>query len=352
MPGDSASSDARQSGRLARAVERILFGAALLANSPAMKTVFATAALLLLSVAARAADPMGDPTKVTLKTTPVAAGISMIEGADGFAGGNVGVSVGADGVFIVDDELQPMTPKLKVALAALSKKPVRFVINTHWHADHTGGNGGLAAAGAILVAHDNVRKRLSVDQFMEFMGQKKTIPASPPGALPVVTFGDDITLHLNGDEVHVFHVPPAHTDGDAIVHFKKANVVHAGDTFVATYPFVDVGSGGQFEGFIAAADRLLAICDDNTKIIPGHGPIMGRADLQAWRDMLIQVRDRVGKLVAGKKTLEQIKAAKPTAEFDAKWGQGFIKADDLVDAVYKTRPAATDKPAGGKRPKK
>lgn len=316
-----------------------------------MKIAFVSA-LMLVSTAAFAASPMGDPSKVTLKTTPVAGSVSMIEGADGFAGGNVGVSVGDDGVFIIDDELLPMTPKLKVALAALSKKPVRFVINTHWHMDHTGGNGGLAAAGAIVVAHDNVRKRLSVDQFMEMMGQKKTIPASPPAALPVVTFGEDITLHLNGDEVHVFHVPPAHTDGDAIVHFKKANVVHAGDTFVSSYPFVDISSGGQFEGFITAAERLLAICDDGTKIIPGHGPVMGRADLQAWRDMLVQVRDRVGKLVAGKKTLEQIKAAKPTAEFDARWGQGYIKADDLVEAVYRTRPPAADKAAGGKRPKK
>jgi cyclase len=308
--------------------------------------------LLLLSVTASAAPPMGDPAKVTLKTTPVAGGISMIEGADGFAGGNVGVSVGDDGLFIIDDELQPMTPKLKVALAALSGKPVRFVINTHWHGDHTGGNGGLAAMGAIVVAHDNVRKRLSVDQFVEFMGQKRTIAASPPAALPVVTFGEDITLHLNGDEVHIFHVPPAHTDGDAIVHFKKANVVHAGDTFTSSYPIVDTSSGGQFEGFITAADRLLAICDDHTKIIPGHGPVMGRADLQAWRDMLVQVRDRVGKLVAAKKTLEEIKAAKPTAEFDARWGQGYIKADDLVEAVFKTRPPEAEKAAGGKRHKK
>jgi cyclase len=316
-----------------------------------MKSVIVSA-LLLLSLAASAAPPMGDPAKVSLKTTPVAGGISMIEGADGFAGGNVGVSVGDDGVFIIDDELQPMTPKLKVALAALSGKPVRFVINTHWHADHTGGNAGLAAVGAIVVAHDNVRKRLSVDQVVEFLGQKKTIPASPPGALPVVTFGEDITLHLNGDEVHIFHVPPAHTDGDAIVHFKKANVVHAGDTFTSSYPIVDTSSGGQFEGFITAANRLLAICDDHTKIIPGHGPLLGRADLQAWRDMLVQVRDRVGKLVAAKKTLDEIKAAKPTAEFDARWGQGYIKADDLVEAVVKTRPPEAEKAAGGKRHKK
>lgn len=317
-----------------------------------MKTALVSILVLLSAAASAAPPPMGDPTKVSLKTTPIVPGIYMVEGADGFAGGNVGVSVGDDGVFIIDDELQPMTQKLKAALGSLSKKPVRFVINTHWHADHTGGNGGLAATGAILVAHDNVRKRLSVDQVLDFFGKQMTIPASPPGALPVVTFGDDITLHLNGDEVHIFHVPPTHTDGDAIVHFKKANVIHAGDTFVSSYPIVDSSSGGQFEGFITTADRLLAICDDSTKIIPGHGPVMDRADLVAWRAMLVEMRDRIAKLVAAKKTLEQIKAAKPTAEFDARWGQGFIKPENFIDEIYKTLPPASAKTSGAKRPKK
>jgi cyclase len=301
-------------------------------------------ALLSSSVFAQ----MGDPTKVTLKTTKVAGGISMIEGADGFAGGNVAASVGDDGLFIVDDELKPLTPKLQTALAALTKKPVRFVINTHWHGDHTGGNGGLAAAGAIIVAQDNVRKRLSVDQVLNMFGNKMSIAATPPAALPVITFGDDVTLYLNGDEVHVIHLPPSHTDGDAIVHFKKANVIHAGDTFTGSYPIVDTDSGGVYEGFIAAADRLLTLADDNTKIIPGHGPVMGRADLIVWRDMLIQVRDRIGKLVAQHKTLDQIKAAKPTADFDARWGQGFIKAEMLVESVYRSKPTKPDKAPASK----
>jgi cyclase len=293
---------------------------------------------------------MGDPSKVTLKTTPIAGSVSMIEGADGFAGGNVGVSVGDDGVFLIDDELLPMTAKLKAALGALSKKPVRFVFNTHWHGDHTGGNAGMAAGGAILVAHDNVRKRLSTDQFMEMLGQKRTILASPAAALPVVTFNDDVTFFLNGDEIHVFHVAPAHTDGDSIVHFKKTNVIHMGDTFVTSgYPIVDIASGGQFDGFIAAADRVLPLADDATKIIPGHGPVGTRVDLQAWRDMLVKIRDRVAALAAQKKTLDEIKAAKPTAEFDAKWAQGMIKADTVVELVYKTLPPPAAKPAAGKR---
>ena len=314
--------------------------------SPAMKPTALSLALLSSLLSSAGFAQMGDPLKVSLKTTKVAGGISVIEGADGFAGGNVAASVGDDGLFIVDDELQPLTPKLQAALAALTRKPVRFVINTHWHGDHTGGNGGLAAAGAIIVAQDNVRKRLSVDQVLNQFGRKMTFAATPPAALPVITFAEDVTLYLNGDEVHVMHVAPAPTDGAAIVHFKKANVIHAGDVFTGSYPIVDTDSGGVYEGFIAAADRLLALADDSTKIIPGHGPVMGRADLVAWREMLIQIRDRIGKLVAQHKTLDEIKAAKPTADFDSRWGQGFIKAEMLVESVYRSKPAKPDKAPG------
>jgi cyclase len=304
-------------------------------NVPArLATVTSLCALML---GARAHAQMGDPSKVTLKTTAVAGNVSMIEGANGFAGGNVSVQVGDDGVLVVDDELAPLAPKLRTALAALSKKPVRFVINTHLHGDHTGGNGALGAAGAVIVAHYNVRRRLSAEQFIEFMGQKKTIPASPAAALPVVTFNDDLTFFFNGDEIHVMHVAPAHTDGDAIVRFEKANVINMGDTLVGGYPLVDHASGGRYEGFIAAADRALALCDDATKIIPGHGPLMTKADLQAWRDMLVKLRDRVAALAAEHKTLDEIEAAKPTAEFDAK-RDGMIKPDMIVETIYKELP--------------
>jgi len=311
----------------------------------------AVALLLVLAPGARSRAQMGDPSKVTLKTTPVAGGISMIEGVNGFAGGNVGVSVGDDGVFIIDDEIQPMSPKLKAALAALSKKPVRFLVNTHWHADHTGGNPDMAAAGSVIVAQENVRKRLSVDQVREFMGHQMTTKALPPAALPVITFTEDITLHLNGDEVHVIHVPPAHTDGDSIVHFKNANVIHTGDVVTAGYPIVDVESGGQFEGFITAADRILALANDTTKIIPGHGPVMSKADLVIYRQMLVDTRDRIAKLMSQKKSLDEIKAAKPLADLDAKWGQGFMKADFVIEVAYKTLTpaAATAEKGHGKR---
>ncbi len=318
---------------------------------PRLISWFLAVAAVLMPLAARA--QMGDPTKVDVKVTPLGNGVSMIEGANGFAGGNVAVTVGDDGVFVIDDELAPLTPKLKAALAGLSKKPVRFVVNTHWHTDHTGGNPALAAAGAVIVAQENVRKRLSVEQVREYKGQKMTFPATPPAALPVVTFTDDVTLHLNGDEVHVVHVPPAHTDGDSIVQFKKANVIHTGDTVVGGFPLVDVDSGGSFDGFIVAADKVLALADDHTKIIPGHGPIMSKADVAAFRQMLIDVRDRVEKLMAARKSVDEAKAAKPLADLDARWGKAFVQADFVIETVYKTHalPAPADKGHGKRRGK-
>jgi glyoxylase-like metal-dependent hydrolase (beta-lactamase superfamily II) len=315
-----------------------------------LNRIFSVAALATLVSPLSLRAQMGDPSKVNVKVTPVAAGVSMIEGANGFAGGNVTVSAGSDGLFLIDDELAPLSPKLKAALATLSKKPVRFVVNTHWHSDHTGGNPAMAAAGAVIVAQENVRKRVSVDQVIEFMGNKTTVPALPPAALPVVTFADDVTLNVNGDEVHVMHVPPAHTDGDAIVHFKKANVIATGDTVVGGFPLVDSGSGGSFDGFLTAADKILALADDNTKIVPGHGPLMTRADLVAFRQMLVEARDRIEKLMAAKKTVDEAKAAEPLADLEAKWGQGFVHGDFVVEAVYKTHvlAAPADK-AHGKR---
>jgi glyoxylase-like metal-dependent hydrolase (beta-lactamase superfamily II) len=303
-----------------------------------MKTKRALAATIsacVLLLPALAHAQFGDPTKVTLKTTPVAGNISMIEGANGFAGGNVAVSVGDDGLLVVDDELEPLAVKLRTALAALSKKPVRFVVNTHLHGDHTGGNATLGATGAVIVAHYNVRKRLSAEQFVEFMGQKKTIPASPSAALPVVTFNDDLTFFFNGDEIHVVHVAPAHTDGDALIHFKKANVLHMGDTFTwGGYPFIDRSSGGTVDGFVTAADRGLALAQPSTKIIPGHGPVGDREKLKVYRDMIVTIRDRIKKLAAAGKSLADVQATKPTAEFDATWGGAFIRGPQLVETIY------------------
>jgi cyclase len=249
-------------------------------------------------------------------------------------GGNIGVSAGGDGVILVDDQYAPLTAKIKTAVAAINPGPIRFLLNTHWHFDHTGGNENFGKGGVVIVAHENVRRRMSVEQFMTSFAQ--TIPASPAGALPVVTFSDAVTFYYNGDSITAFHVPPAHTDGDVIVWFRHANVVHMGDTFFnGRYPLVDLASGGSIEGLIGAADRVLAMADAGTTIIPGHGPLGDRAALQAYRTMLVTVRGRIKQAVAAGRTLEQVQAAKPTAEFDAVWGNGRITPALFVEILYK-----------------
>src|SRR5262249_19292988 len=191
----------------------------------------------------------------------------------------------------------------------------RFVLNTHWHGDHSGGNENLGGEGSLIVAHENVRRRMSSEQVNSFF--QRTTPPSPEKALPVVTYTDSVTPHLNRYEIRCTHRPPAHTDGDSVVHLVKANVLHAGDLFFnGLYPFIDVESGGSFDGMVGAADRMLAMADDDTQIIPGHGPMGKKADLKAFRDMLAGVRDKMKPLVAAGKTLAEVQAAKPTAAYD------------------------------------
>jgi glyoxylase-like metal-dependent hydrolase (beta-lactamase superfamily II) len=289
-----------------------------------MGTAIVVAALLVSPV-----QQETDWNAVEVKAEKVAGNVYMLTGR----GGNIGVSAGDDGVILVDDQYAPLTDKVKAAVASISDKPIRFLLNTHWHGDHTGGNENLGKGGVVIVAHENVRKRMSVEQFNESFGEK--VPAAPKGALPIVTFTDAVTFHMNDDDVRCFHVAPAHTDGDTIVHFQKANVVHMGDTFFnGMYPFIDLSSGGSFEGMIAAADQVLGIVDASTRIIPGHGPVGDKAALAAYRDMLAKVRDRVKPLVAAGKSLEDVKTAKPTQDLDGKWGQGFMKPDVWLGIAY------------------
>jgi cyclase len=302
------------------------------------RTLLLTCGVTSLVLASAALAQFGDPSKVTFKSTAVVGDISVIEGVNGFSGGNVAVSTGSDGVLLIDDAIAPLTAKLKAKLATISKKPVRLLINTHWHADHTGGNAVLGGAGTVIVAHDNARKKLIADQTIQMGSQTMKVPATAPAGLPVLTFADDVTLHFNGDDVHVFHVPPAHTDGDVIVHFTRANVIHTGDTFVNMgYPIADVSSGGKWSGLIAAADKILAMANDTTRIIPGHGPVGTRADVTAYRQLLIALRDKVNKAAEGGKSVEQVLAAKPLAEYDAKYGQGPMKGDMVVEMIMKSR---------------
>jgi len=276
-----------------------------------------------------AASAQQDFSKVEITITKLAEGLHVLFGA----GGNIGVSSGKDGVFVIDDQYAPMTAKIRAAVAGISDQPIRFVLNTHWHGDHTGGNENLGGAGAIIVAHENVRKRMSVEQFLEAFNER--VPASPAVALPVVTYAESVSFHLNGDEIHCFHLPPAHTDGDSVVHFKKANVIHMGDLFFnGLYPFIDASSGGTLDGMIGAADQVLGMANETTQIIPGHGPMAKRADLKVFRDMLAAVRDKMKPLVAAGKTLAEVQAAKPTQAFDEKWGKGFLKPEQFVAVAY------------------
>ncbi len=227
-----------------------------------------------------------------------------------------------------------MSDRILAAIATVDPDPVRFVVNTHWHGDHTGGNEAMGRRGAVIVAHSNVRTRMSSEQFIAALDSR--VPASPQGALPVVTFEDGVTLHLNGDTLHVVHVADAHTDGDSLVHWQKANVLHMGDTFFhqVTFPFIDLSSGGSIDGLVAAADKGLAWSNDTTRIIPGHGPVASRADLAAYRAMLVDVRAKVAAGIAAKQSLAQIQATRPAARYGM--ADGFIKPDQFVAFVHES----------------
>ena len=288
----------------------------------------AVAALWLAAPAVLRAQEQ-DFTKVQIETVPVAQGVSMLIGA----GGNIGVSTGADGVLLIDDQFAPLHPKIVAAVEALKSGPVRFVLNTHWHFDHTGGNELFGKGGALLVAQDAVRTRLAAGQF--FKAFNRDVPPAPPAALPAITFSEDMTFHWNGEEIEALHAPNAHTDGDAIVHFRKANALHMGDVFISgRYPFIDLESGGSLAGILAACDRVLAIADAKTRIIPGHGPLSGRDGLLKYRDMLMLARERIEAALAAGTSLDALLADSPLADLDPVWGGGFVKPEAFLRAVH------------------
>ena len=266
---------------------------------------------------------------VEIKTHQVVPGIYMLVGK----GGNIGVSAGADGVFMIDDQFAPLTDRITAAVAALSDQPIRFLVNTHWHGDHTGGNENLGNQGVLIVAHDNVYVRMSGDT--EIAAFNTVVPASPKVALPVITFNDNVTFRLNGEEISVVHYRNSHTDGDSVIHFRNANVIHTGDIwFNGFYPFIDVSSAGSIDGIISSVKTLLALTDDNTRIIPGHGPLSDKQGLQGYLEMLETVRDRMNKLIAEGISLEEIIELKPNADYDAALGNGFINPEQFLRILY------------------
>ncbi|MFO7762897.1 MAG: MBL fold metallo-hydrolase [Wenzhouxiangellaceae bacterium] len=271
-----------------------------------------------------------DFSSVEIRTTEVADGVYVLEGA----GGNLGLVVGDEGAFLIDDQYAPLTERIEAAVTEVTDQPIRFVLNTHWHGDHTGGNENLAEGGSLVVAHDNVRKRMAAGQLMEFF--EREVPPAPDGALPVVTFNDRISFHLGGHTIDAIHVPSAHTDGDSIVHLEEANVVHTGDiVFYGLYPFIDYGSGGSLGGMIEATDRVLELADAETSVITGHGgPVIDREQLSGYRDMLATVHRRLIELIVDGASLEQVQAAGVTEAFDEQWGGGFIGPERWVELNY------------------
>lgn len=280
-----------------------------------MNTMAAFAMLLPAGSLALAQD--FDDVEITIHA--VAGSVSYIEGR----GGNIGLFIGDDGVFLIDDQFAPLTERIVAAIREVSDEPIRFLVNTHMHPDHTGGNENFGRMGTLIFGHDNVRSQMQAAEYAE----------EPP----LITFSEDMSFHINGEVVHVFKVPDAHTNGDVFIKFQGSNVVHTGDVYrTTTYPYIDVDNGGSYLGTIDALDRLIEVSDDDTKIVPGHGGVSNVAEVTAFRDMLVVIRDRVAAAIREGKSLGEIQSAGLTSEYDERWaGTGRIgSADSMLAAAY------------------
>ena len=290
-----------------------------------LKRVVLIYPILALLLTVNSAKAQGDFSKVEIKVIKAAGNVYMLQGA----GGNIGVSVGADGILIVDDQFAPLADKIRAALKTIGEGKLKFVLNTHWHGDHTGGNAQFSAE-APIIAHANVRRRLETDQ--NVLGE--AVKAAPKEALPVVTFDDRLSVHFNNEEIRVIHFPHGHTDGDSVIFFTGSNVVHMGDDFFAgKFPFVDLDSGGSVEGARDNVGEILGKLPAGVKIIPGHGPLSSLDDLKLYHRMLVETIGVVRQQMRAGKTLDEIKAAGLPAEWNS-WGTGFIKTDKWIETIY------------------
>jgi len=282
-------------------------------------TAYAAAVVGLIALAAPGlAFAQDEMAEVEIRSEHAAGNVHALFGR----GGNIGVLVTPEGHVLVDDQFAPLTERIVAAVQAIEDAPIRFLINTHYHGDHTGGNENLGAAGTTIMAHDNVRKRLAAN------------PERGEGALPVVTYSEALSVHL-GEEARAHHVHNAHTDCDSVIHFTESNVIHTGDLFFnGRYPYIDVEAGGNLLGLIEAAEKILEVADAETVIIPGHGPLAGEAEVQQYRAMLETARDRVGALMEEGKSLEEIIADRPMAEYDEEWGAAYIDPERFLRLVH------------------
>ncbi len=308
---------------------------------------FARGPFALGLLAAAMAGPALGQDDVTIEATDLGDGLYMLTGQ----GGNIGLSIGPDGVFMIDNQFAPLTPLIEAKVAELNADmsemaedavgDVRFIVNTHFHGDHTGGNAEWVAKGATIVAHDNVRARMIDPVAATFSGE--TPDPAAPQAWPLLTFTDAVTFHMNGETVRVTHAPNAHTDGDAVVHFVERNVIHMGDIFFnGLFPYIDVNAGGSVDGFLAVQDAVLAAADADTVIVPGHGALASKADLQVMRDVLAGVRDAVQAQIDAGADMAGAVAAKPLAPWADTYGRAFIQTDKMVEIVYASLTEARD----------
>ena len=293
---------------------------------------FILVGLLLLIFNISINDLYAQDENITINTTKLTDSIYMLEGS----GGNIVVSVGQDGVFIVDDQFAPLTDKIKEAISKISDKPIKFVINTHWHFDHTGGNENLGELGAIIVSHDNVRKRLSTDQVIEFFNM--TIPSLSEKGLPIITFSDNMTIFQNNDEIKIIHVDNGHTDGDSIVYFTKNNVIHVGDDFSdKSYPFIDISSGGTIDGLISSLKTISLTINNETKVVSGHTGLSNKTKVIEFANMLQDIRNQISQMINEGNSLEEIIAAKITSKYDKiYYDSTFVTPEDFVTLVYQS----------------